>query len=81
MLCRLINAGITVDIGHSVARKIRIINVASLLTTGLFGLFLQVLIANALWFHACIYSCLRSVHPYSSTISIALRMRGPCSSC
>lgn len=47
--------GVGTDIGQGLVRKIRIVNVAALLTVGLFGFFTVVLVVKALWFHASIY--------------------------
>lgn len=55
MLRRLINSGVSSDIDQSLARKVRIVNLASLLTVGLFSFFMIVLIVKARWFHASIY--------------------------
>jgi len=55
MLTRVLNAGVTAEVGQGQVRKIRIVNLAALLTVGLFSFFMVVLIVKALWFHAGIY--------------------------
>lgn len=55
MLRRLINAGISSDIGQGLTRKVRMVNLAALLTIGLFAFFAVVLAVLALWHHFIVY--------------------------
>jgi serine phosphatase RsbU (regulator of sigma subunit) len=55
MLRQLINAGVGPDIGQSLTRKVRMVNLASLLTIGLFGFFTVVLAVLTLWYHFLVY--------------------------
>ncbi len=55
MLRRLINSGVSSDIGQSLTRKVRMVNLAALLTVGLFSFFTVVLVVKSLWFHATVY--------------------------
>lgn len=55
MFRRIVNTGVSSGLGQGLTRKVRIVNLASLLTVGLFGFFTIVLIVKALWFHATVY--------------------------
>jgi serine phosphatase RsbU (regulator of sigma subunit) len=55
MLRQLINAGVSSDIGQGLTRKVRMVNVATLLTIGLFAFFSVVLAVLTLWYHFIVY--------------------------
>jgi len=55
MLRQLINSGVSSDIGQGLTRKVRMVNLASLLTVGLFAFFSIVLAVLTLWIHFIIY--------------------------
>jgi serine phosphatase RsbU (regulator of sigma subunit) len=75
MLRRLINTGVTSDLSPGLTRKIRIVNLASLLTSGLFGFFTIVLIVKALWVHAAIYVFFTSLFTLPVVLNGAQRHR------